>query len=90
VTALKRPSNERESITGKEPEGSAESGSPGVHYLSARSLRDSSRNREAEKRVTGAGRAEEYVAEQKAVVHKQREGWGMALMLSHLLSFAEL
>jgi len=46
--------NEREPVGGKKPEASEESGSPGVDHLSARSLRNSRRNRKARRwRVGG-------------------------------------
>jgi hypothetical protein len=69
VTALEA-ANERKTVAGKEPEGSEESGSPGVDHFSARSLRNSRRNREAKKVSLAGGvrdAAEKYVASEAAV-----------------------
>jgi hypothetical protein len=49
VTALNGAAYERETVAGKKPEASEESGSPGVDHVSARSLQNSRINREAEK-----------------------------------------
>jgi hypothetical protein len=41
VMTVKETSNERKTVGGKEPEGSEESGSPGVDHIPARSLQES-------------------------------------------------
>ena len=64
-------------VTGQEPEGSEESGSPGVDHVSAGSLQNARRNRDAEKSVAGLGRtrrrAEKYITNKWPLLAKEQQ-----------------